>query len=269
MADYQDILNDFKGQFEASGPEKYSEIENPSLRYDLAAQRGQTAAKGAGTATGIIAHNAAQAKADAEAAAKAKNDPSKYRREYNEGGGYNFFDSEGKPITAWQFATARQMPITAVLEGSYDPKDAEFMQLSRAMTQDISEGKYDLKKGLSVLANDFPQIFGGTGTGGAYETTSRQKGNETVSSYIENATGRKEKQYRNVASTLQQIQGANSYEEAKQIYNNFMVQNENKLGGAKSDLYKEIDSTLADSVYQLFRTKALNEKETGYTSNLF
>lgn len=159
-------LQTFKDQFQTLGPEKYGEIENPELRYDLANQRSSSIKQGASIATGMIARNANEA----EKAATSKKEQG-YKREYNNSGGFSFFGPDGKPISAFDYAIAKQVPITQVLEGSYDPSDINFLEDMSAMmvdmnTKDPQTGKplMDYQQGLSRVMQDYPTIFMGQGS---------------------------------------------------------------------------------------------------------
>ena len=51
-----------------------------------------------------------------------------YRRENNEIGGWNFFDPEGNPITAFQYARGSGKSLSSALADSLDPGDYKFIQ---------------------------------------------------------------------------------------------------------------------------------------------
>lgn len=54
-------------------------------------------------------------------------DPSKYRQEINDNGGYDYYDPTGNQIDAKQFSGATGKHLTEVLKKSQDPADQQFV----------------------------------------------------------------------------------------------------------------------------------------------
>lgn len=70
-----------------------------------------------------------QDKADALAKAKEDmQDPSKYREELDEKGGYQFFDPAGNKIDVKQYSAVTGKHITDILKKSQNPEDQEFVR---------------------------------------------------------------------------------------------------------------------------------------------
>jgi len=175
---WQDILNNFKEQFQTTGPEKYSTIDNPEMRYKLAADRSAGIKQGFGTAASGLSNQVQEEKAAAAAAVKAKVEKG-YTREYNKAGGYTFKNPDGAEVSPFQYAMSKGIPLTDALEGSYDPGDRKFVEDYMAMSEDLAAGRYDQNQAMSLLASDYPQIFTGKGTptgGTNYSFDRAQKG---------------------------------------------------------------------------------------------
>lgn len=51
-----------------------------------------------------------------------------FRRTISSSGGYNFWDDEGQPITAWDFARAKGVGLSDALQESGDPGDMKVIQ---------------------------------------------------------------------------------------------------------------------------------------------
>lgn len=54
--------------------------------------------------------------------------PANYQRTQSQDGGYNFTDGTGKPITAWKYAQSTGQDVAAVLKGSKNPTDQQYIQ---------------------------------------------------------------------------------------------------------------------------------------------
>lgn len=187
---WQDILNNFKQQFQTMGPEKYSDIQNPDLRYELAGQRSAGLKAGFGTAAEAISKNVQESQKAAESAAAEKKAKG-YYREYNKSGGYTFYDPDGNAVSPFTYALANGVPLTKALEGSYDPGDRQFVEDYTAMSEDLASGRYDQKTAIDILAKDYPQIFTGKGTptgGTGYRADRTARGIAGVQSQFEQYT---------------------------------------------------------------------------------
>ena len=163
---WQDILSNFKEQFQALGPEKYSNIDNPDMRYELAGQRSAGLKEGAKTAANVISQNVQESQKAAEAAAAAKKEKG-YTREYNKVGGYTFKDPNGKEVSPFEFALNKGVPLTVALEGSYDQGDRNFVEDYDAMETSLRLGEFDQKTAMQKLSQDHPRYFGIQGEGGS------------------------------------------------------------------------------------------------------
>lgn len=64
----------------------------------------------------------------ANQAKKDLNDPSKYTRQQNQTGGWDFYGPDGSKITAQQYAQVKGQHVTDALKGSQNTKDQEFLQ---------------------------------------------------------------------------------------------------------------------------------------------
>jgi len=164
---WQDILKEFQSQFGTVGPEKYANIDNPAIRYQLAADRNATT-QGVKSAaiTGLSQENAAK-NAAADKAASADS----YTRQRNKSGGYTFYDGNGNEISAWDFSLAKDVSVADVLAGSMDPGDKMFLEDLSAMDQDLktinpNTGKpiIDYQTALDKISSDYSNIFFGKGT---------------------------------------------------------------------------------------------------------
>lgn len=263
---WEDTLQTFKEQFQAAGPEKYAGIADPSLRYELAGQRSQGALKGANMAVGVIADNrakeidyserkAAAARADAE-----RKKQQGYTRQYNENGGYTFLSPDGKPVSALEYAMANQKPVSWALQGSYDPKDQEYLQMANAMAVDLQAGRFKMPEAMEMLAKDFPNIYGNFGAeaGNNYSSRSRAQGEPEVESRITGLTAKRDKQ---LADTLRKIQSTQDFNQAEQIANQYLGSDSLTKMGFESDEYKRHQQAVDDTLYNLYRTKILSNGE--------
>jgi hypothetical protein len=162
---WQDVLNNFKQQFSTLGPEKYADIENPDMRYELASQRSAGIKSGINTAAGMISNNVSESKKAAESK-KAQG----YTREYNKAGGFTFKGPDGNPVSAFEYSLGVGAPVDKVLEGSYDPTDRQFLEDYTAMQASLDNKEYTMQESMDKLAGDYPEIYLGKGspTGSKY-----------------------------------------------------------------------------------------------------
>lgn len=84
----------------------------------------------------------------------------KYTRETNEVGGYSFFDPDGNPITAEEYAAGTGKYVNQVLSGSQDLGDQEFLldydqQLDAMKDRDLSPEEFR-----NSLELAYPHIYG-------------------------------------------------------------------------------------------------------------
>jgi hypothetical protein len=104
---------------------------------------------------------AAKSKKAAELKAKLQElENRKPERILNEAGGYSFFDVDGKPISAFEYAQMMGKSLPSVLEGSLDPRDMEF-QSDYGAIRDIYDAinKGD-KTRIDKYLYDNPQLKG-------------------------------------------------------------------------------------------------------------
>lgn len=262
MAGWQDILSNFKEQFQAVGPEKYSGIENPDLRYELASKRAAGAKAGAEQAAGVISHNVQESQKAAESAAAAKKAKG-YTKAYNKSGGFDFLDPDGNKVSPFEFALANGVPLTQALQGSYDPRDQQFVEDYSAMSDDLANGRYDNNTAIQKLAQDYPMVFGMQGGGqNTYREDKKQSGLQSIQaeygnvkkmglfSSKKNAIGGDKgannlfKQFYDKVGSLQ------SYDDAGYLMNQLRTTKQyQKLNtSAKEDLEKRI-GTIADTMF--------------------
>ena len=273
---WQDILNEFKTQFQTVGPEKYSGIDNPEMRYQLANERAAGAMQGANQASSVIAKNVATAQAAAEKAKSAES----YTRQRNKSGGYTFYDGSGKEISAWDFSLAKDVSIADVLAGSMDPGDKMFLEDLSAMDQDLKTvnpktGKpiIDYQTALDKISNDYSNIFFGKGanTGGSgikdYSKKARvgslegQYGTETTPEvgflkgmFTKRSTGENVKIKANnlVTNFLTQVKNAPTEEQALAEYSRLINSGEldkfagDKTGYSDEDIKKTLQQIIKD-----------------------
>jgi hypothetical protein len=185
-----------------STPEVQPQIQNIQNMYKGTFQAG--AAKRAIGAVG----GAAGAQADQEAAALEKQkqdllDPSKYRQEIDEQGGYKFFDPQGQEIDIKGFSAATGKHVTDVLKKSQNPYDRQFVQdykqveelgsIMQRGDKKALEKLYKKQPGLketlkgktySQIVTDFrkfyPRFFNSTPTAKPQQTTYGNKTTEDI-----------------------------------------------------------------------------------------
>lgn len=54
--------------------------------------------------------------------------PANFKKMPSQDGGYNFTDGGGRPITAWQYGAATGQDMSAVLKGSQNPTDQQYIK---------------------------------------------------------------------------------------------------------------------------------------------
>lgn len=54
--------------------------------------------------------------------------PANFKKTTSQDGGYNFTDGAGNPITAWQYGAATGQDMSAVLKGSQNPTDQQYIK---------------------------------------------------------------------------------------------------------------------------------------------
>jgi len=190
MADggWESVLNSFKQQFEAVGPEKFADAGDADTRYALADKMMSSLAQGASQVSGIMATNKREQIAAAEA-----NKKQGYKRIYNKTGGYDFLDPNGNKISPLEWSMAKGVSVTDALQGSYDKNDINFLQDMDAMKLDLATGKMDFNKAIDLMSQDYPTVFGRQGVqggGGVYQGARKAAGLQKVGEVYGNAQGR-------------------------------------------------------------------------------
>ena len=155
---------------EQVSPDKYASIENPAVRYKLAAQKTGMLAGGANILSQTKSENvqAARYNAQLEAEARekarerAKNVANEYYQEKNEVGGWNFFDWQGNKISPAEYSRVKGIPLTKALEGSNDPGDVEFMNTVYVLQKNAQQGgaEMNVSDSMKQLYQKYPHIFG-------------------------------------------------------------------------------------------------------------
>lgn len=84
-------------------------------------------------------------------------DPSKYTREVNNSGGYDFFAPNGKKISAQDYASVKGQHTTDVIKGSQNTTDQEFLQDYKEV-QAIGEATQQGGKALATYLKKNPDI---------------------------------------------------------------------------------------------------------------
>jgi hypothetical protein len=67
--------------------------------------------------------------------------PANFKRAPSPDGGFNFTDGSGKPITAWQYGAATGQDMSAVLKGSQNPVDQQYLK-DEATLNNLSNAWY-------------------------------------------------------------------------------------------------------------------------------
>lgn len=259
---WQDILNNFKEQFQAQGPEKYSNIENPDLRYELASQRSSGLKQGVANAAGVISQNVQEDK-KAAAAAAAEKKAKGYTRKYNKSGGFDFFDPDGNKVSPFEFAMANQIPLDQALQGSYDPGDQRFIEDYMAMSEDLANQRYDSKTAIQRLAQDYPNYFGMTGNGSSsYQEEVKQRGIQGAQaeygkvgqkgffSLSSKAVGGNKTENNLFKQFYDKLGAMQSYDDAQYIFNQIRAsQDYQKLKQEQKDDLENRIGTIADSMF--------------------
>lgn len=240
MSAWQPILNEFKKQFKSTGLEDYQgSMDNAIQNFNA---KTSTLAQGANEITGVMARNAAESRAAAEANKK-QNET--YKRTYNASGGYDFTDPNGNKITPWQYSLATQTPLQKTLEGSYDQKDINFLTDYQAMTADLALNKTPLNEGLKIMATDYPDIF--YGQGGNTSRYQMQPRKELITQAVNgiNKSAKKTNIDKEIVKFSERLQSANNRAEAEKIRDEYMRhtfwgRDANKEK-ARNDIYNLVD----------------------------
>lgn len=106
---------------------------------------------------------AARKEAELKAAIKAKTaeiDPENFKKVQKDDGGYDFFDGAGKPITAWQYAQARQEDLGKVLAGSRNEADMQFVNDWNNMQTFLQANAEGDKETLDAIYKEQPELKG-------------------------------------------------------------------------------------------------------------
>lgn len=253
MAGWDEVLNQFKSQFETVGPEKYvQEGVSPDTSYALADKMMSTLSQGANQVSGIMAKNKAEEISAAEANKKAG-----YKRVYNKNGGYDFIGPDGQKVSPLEFSMSRGISLTDALQGSYDKADINFLQDMDAMKMDLATGKMDFNQAIDLMSKDYPTMFGRSGVlnpGGAnYQTASKQAGMANVEAQY-GGTEAKTASERALVSFYNKVKDMGSYNDAikelGRVESGFGEYS--KLKKLKSDEKKALVDRLTEITDQLF-----------------
>jgi len=248
MASWDDVLNSFKSQFEATGPERFANIgASADTSFALADRMMSTLAQGANQVSGIMATNVREAQTAAEA-----NKKQGFKRVYNKVGGYDFLDPSGNKISPLEWSMAKGVSISDALQGSYDKGDINFLQDMDAMKVDLATGRMDFNQAIDLMSQDYPHIFGRQGIQGGegvYEQERKRVGSELVGREYtgESAKGKYNQiiiDYANKARSFR------NYDEAKAEIDNIQA-GLGKHGWFKKALTKSEQKAIMEEIYKI------------------
>jgi len=157
--DAQAIYDNFRETFPTSGFGNYSVANDPSIQTTISRAESNLARGDQVKQSSVVAENVRRAQQAAKVAASAEA-AKNYSKVLNNAGGYTFLDPNGSPISAADYAAATGVPVSQAISGSKDPNDLRYQIYANAMAQDVANGRYDVKTGMSLLAHEFPAVFG-------------------------------------------------------------------------------------------------------------
>jgi len=80
-----------------------------------------------------------------------------YNKTKNEIGGWNYFDQEGNPISAWDFSKGKGVSVSEALSGSDDPNDQQFNDDYKKINQILAMSDKEFDTWRQELAIDYPE----------------------------------------------------------------------------------------------------------------
>jgi len=236
MANWQEILDSFKSQFETVGPEKFVQSGGSlDTSFELADKMMSTLAHGANQATSIMATNKREEIAAAEAAKKQG-----YKRVYNKTGGYDFFDPNGNKISPLEWSMAKGVSIADAFQGSYNKDDLEFLDEYNIMQEDLANKDMDFNKAIDLMSQNYPSIFGrqGDAVENAYMTASQTVRKQNVAETYGNVESN-DRVDKVIIDFANKAQSFNNREEATMEINKVI----NGLGGKWYKFQRGFDDT--------------------------
>lgn len=248
------IYNNFRTQFPSSGPSKYNPELDPVLQNTIADAESKLQFQNDTSNDNVNIENVKRQQALSDAQQNADT-AANYTRTTNSAGGYSFADPYGNPVSPFQYATAKNIPVSQALAGSNDPTDIEYLLTNQGVQSDLQQGLYNQQTALNRLAGAFPNIFGlkAPANDNQLQTFRAGIGQQQVQSDLTNLDS-SDPYGTNSALTgdMTAIQNSKSYAQAQQLMANALLKQEASGNSATSDAYKAYQSQLAGAINEMY-----------------